>query len=110
MKTENKKFLLTTEDGKDIYEGDEYYHLVIDVCLLEEMDELWKFHKAVAGNPKQYDLPEYKKYAKTFSTRESAAEYVRLNKRVFSVDDIKNLLESGGDLLENANYLAKTRI
>lgn len=75
----NKKPLFTTEDGVDIYEGDDYYRVNTNWNLATlTMGE--RFSNSYAG-------------AKFFSTKEAAEEYIDRNKPVFSKNDILIIAE-----------------
>jgi hypothetical protein len=70
-----KQPLFTTEDGKEIFEGDEYWFTHDD----------YRVSATKAGS-------EVRKNAiqKTFSTEEAAKEYVVMNKPCLSVDDVRS--------------------
>lgn len=74
-----KKPLFTTEDGVDIFEGDDYYSI----------------HTTQFNFPNGYGKPTIKGtaikgYWITFSTKEAAEEYVLMNKPKYSLNDIMN--------------------
>jgi len=72
---------LTDKNGKDIFEGDNYWWFDEDFKIIE-----CKTHSG--------DKPSwYANQPPTFSTRDKAIEYVKRKKEVFSVDDILNLCE-----------------
>jgi len=85
---EKVKFLFTTEDDKDIYEGDIVFEVELD----------WNIRKGVVKNHKELinfgdtyydnsDLPELK----LFSTKNAAKEYLIMNKPCLSYNDIKSM-------------------
>lgn len=74
-----KQPLFTTEDGVDIFEGDDYYSI----------------HTTQFNFPNGYGKPTIKGtaikgYWITFSTKEAAEEYVLMNKPKYSLNDIMN--------------------
>jgi hypothetical protein len=69
-----KQVLFTTEDGVDIYEGDEY-------CTVTEQFSIFDFK---AGKKHIQSYPN----AKLFSTRKKAEEYVLMNKPCLSIHEI----------------------
>lgn len=77
IKKYQKQPLLTTEDGKDIYEGDEYWFV---------SDQYHLLHQITANNY----LIERNKY-KRFSTEEAAKEYILMNKPCLSVNDVEKI-------------------
>lgn len=68
--------LFTTEDGKEVFEGDEYWYVWV------ESEYEIKKHVAVKSTIKE---DEYK----DFSTEAAAREYVRLNKPMYSLNDFE---------------------
>lgn len=76
-----KEKLFTTEDGVDVFEGDIIYH----VCSLSyEKPHETKARKEIM------DIPIYFHY---FSTKEKAEEFVKMKKKVFSRNQVRNLLD-----------------
>lgn len=69
-----KEKIFTTEDGIDIFEGDECFAVSNNFDLL-----------FTAFVPKDY---QKQNIIKTFSTKEKAEEYIMLNKKQFSLQDI----------------------
>lgn len=74
-----KQPLFTTEDGVDIFEGDDYYSI----------------HTTQFNFPNGYGKPTIKGtaikgYWITFSTKEAAEEYVLMNKPCLSIQDLIN--------------------
>lgn len=79
-----KQPLFTTEDGVDMYVGDEYWFLI-------NMKHLVNLTVLPAHKPS-----EFKDNMKRFSTKEKAEEYILLNKPCLSLQDIITL--------KNKNY------
>ena len=76
-----RKFILTTEDGVDLYAEDRVYFYTDITTNSSILDiKLWSF-------PPSKDF-------KYFSTKEAAEEYIRLNKPVFSRRQLLNFLNS----------------
>ena len=79
-----KNPLFTTEDGVDIFEGEEYY-------FLTQTKGPWitKTHVAKDNNPHE---PKLQKWlgTTTFSTKEKAEEYIIMNKPLLSIEDVKD--------------------
>ncbi len=95
--------LFTTEDGVDIYKGDEYWHIISD----------WTAQKE---NAVEWGKDEYqKRNIKRFSTREKAEEYVIFNKPCLTLKEIKHWTENyfrpPADIsIEYLKELAKSKI
>jgi len=81
-----KQPLFVTEDGVDIFEGDEYYKVLNETFLLLIMKN------ASTGESLK---------SKVFSTKEKAEEYILLNKPCLSLLEIKKVLLSAGVGLSN---------
>lgn len=79
-----KKFLFTTEDSVDIFEGDSYYR--VDISGVFGFWEVMGYFKA-AGDGVYND-----KDAKYFSTREAAEEYIINNKPCLSFVEVSHAL------------------
>jgi hypothetical protein len=81
-----KNFLFITEDGKEIFEGDEWFSIHIEynsgLVFMEPFT-------IVIGNLKTLDLNN--KYVKRFSTREAAENYIICNKPCLSFNDVWNI-------------------
>lgn len=96
-----KQPLFTTEDGVDIFEGDEYYY------INSNFNDPWKIINTKADCPdiiNKNDL-NYKR----FSTKEKAEEYILLNKPCLSINDIiKNLTIIDG--IKTLQDLVKSKI
>lgn len=76
-----KPILFTTEDGFNIYEGDEYWYV----------NSFLNIHKITATVSRQWDkmlMPN----EKIFSTEESVKEYVLMNKPVLSLKEVHEAL------------------
>ena len=77
----HKKPIFTTEDGKDIFEGDEYW------CV-HSYDFFLRDYIAETGI--------YNKNYKRFSTKEAAEEYICNNKPMYTLKDIEKCVENWG--------------
>lgn len=88
--------LFTTVDGKDIYEGCEYWKTTV-------LEGCWKCDKTTAKKRK-YPPPSY---FKCFSTKENCEEYILMNKPVLSVNDFLSccLNKDESYWLNNEQYL-----
>jgi hypothetical protein len=75
-----KQPLFTTEDGVDIFEGDEYYSVNEHYWTVLEPENTCKI-----------DYETYHKNRHNFSTKEKAEEYILLNKPCLSINDINKL-------------------
>lgn len=90
--------LFTTIQGKDIFEGDEYWYL-----------ENWEGKKGIADKLHSGAFP-------TFSTEESVNEYILLNKPVLSFKDVIGMFDEGINIVgknwssEKLKQLAKSKI
>lgn len=74
--SKQRKPLFTTEDGKQIFKGDVYWFVVIN--------NNFDITSTIAcGSERQIDQ------CKDFSTEAAAREYVRLNKPMYSLNDVK---------------------
>ncbi len=78
----SRVLLFTTEDGVDIYENDECWN-----CLVEPTE----YNSFMLGKTNWSNKHPYN-YAKYFSTKEKAEEYIELNIPKYSYNDIKNLV------------------
>jgi hypothetical protein len=74
-----KKLLFTTEDGVEIFEGDEYFKLYKYPLRLGGIET------AFISSGKHFDLFLY------FSTKEKAEEYILMNKPCLSINDLLNI-------------------
>lgn len=74
----SKQPLFKTEDGVDIYEGDEYYYV----------DGYYLLRKSISSKTLFTDK-------RSFSTKEKAEEYIIMNKPCLSINDI-NFLKTEG--------------
>jgi hypothetical protein len=72
--------IFKTEDGKEVFEGDEYF-------VVNKVFEMF------IQNTKQYHIHERGRF-KYFSTRETALEYIRWHKPQYSLDDLRRWDES----------------
>lgn len=66
--------VLTTDDGVDIFPGEDYYLVTRDMQL-----------KLIVANPLR---PVNDRDLKSFSTMESAKDYLLMNRKTFSVQDL----------------------
>lgn len=83
-----KNKLFTTEDGVDIYDGDEFYYVKFTEynCTKGEPFEV------VKSNHSSFIYePQHEKY---FSTREKAEEYIYTHKPQFSLQEIIDIVHS----------------
>lgn len=74
--SKQRKCLFTTEDRVNIYHGDTYWYV--------EVDNNFDITRTTACSSEQ-QIPE----CKDFSTEAAAREYVRLNKPMYSLNDVK---------------------
>jgi hypothetical protein len=81
--SKSKPVLFTTEDGKHIYEGDDYWFIRHDDTI-------------GTANSSRPPLPKGKA---TFSTEAVAKEYVLMNKPCLSVNDIISICADDQDTL-----------
>lgn len=74
-----KQPLFTTEDGVDIFEGDDYFKVLQETYLLLNMRNANVTHNTTAT---------------TFSTKEKAEEYILMNKPCLSINDVAKIFVS----------------
>lgn len=84
-KAKKLKPLFTTIDGIDIYNGDKYFYL-------DDKNNIWECN---------YAQLEHGLSTKNFSTKEAAEKYILMNKLVFSVNDIAEIVKESGLVEEN---------
>jgi hypothetical protein len=88
-KEEKKPVLFTTEDGKDVYEDDKVWYVngILKVYS----------HDFIVSHPstREKDLTHYPDIYKYFSSEEAANEYVKYNRKDYSLNDIKNAWSEG---------------
>lgn len=85
--------LFVTEDGKEIFEGDEYYNVFID----QISDHLqWKVYGIDTSHIANGDADYNKTHCKYFSTDEAAEKYIEDNKPRFSKKQIEEALKVVG--------------
>lgn len=77
-----KQPLFITEDGYEIFKGDEYWHIISDWTAQME--------NAVEGGKEEYAARNIKR----FSTKQAADEYALMNKPCLSVEDFIKLFKS----------------
>lgn len=95
---ENKpKKLFTTEDGVDIFEGDEFFRVWNTNGELKRDS-----YRCFADN--KYSAKMMIKTCPHFSTKEKAEEYILVNKPCLSIKDIKEAMKKG---LSVEGYLIK---
>ena len=92
-----KNPLFTTEDGVDIFEGDEYWKVLPNsnyglhhlTCVDSDLQPSW-----------------------TFSTKEAAEEYVLMNKPCLSINDVSDTLNINkyGSWYKNLKKLVKSKL
>lgn len=83
----------TTDDGKDIFEGDTYHKVDSDFSY----GGRWRSHG-------MHDVHGYHK-AKFFSTKEAAEEYIRNNKPMYTLKDIEKCVENWGLCKVEGKYI-----
>jgi hypothetical protein len=81
-KIEHYQKIFTTEDGVDIFEGDNYYSVFKADLLYNGM---FKAEPTVGG---RFSNPDT---CKVFSTKQAAEEYILMNKPCLSIEDIKSV-------------------
>jgi len=81
-----KQPLFTTEDGVDIFEGDEWYWIPT-----VKADSNYVLHGPTKTINLDYDI---RHIVKNFSTKEKAQKYIDLHKPKYSLNDIENCLMS----------------
>lgn len=92
FKVKAKRPLFTTEDGKEIFEGEIYY----------EISENYELRQSVASGFKVSE-----KHTKNyFSTKEKAEEWVLINRPCLSVKDLTGPIFTHGELIK----LAKSKL
>jgi hypothetical protein len=79
-----KKPLFTTEDGKEVFEGDDYWYVRVEPVSESKTWVSRHCLHAMHSCGKNKSL-------KTFSTREAADEWIILNKQCLSITDINNI-------------------
>lgn len=96
-----KPFIFTTQDNKDIFEGDSYFSVSDDYQLLRT---------DIASKDCLYESAN-----RAFSTIPAAEEWILLNKPCLSVNNVKTILYAhiGNKLtisMEDLNQLAKSKL
>lgn len=78
------------------------------------MDNMWTFKEIITVNIKQYNLSDFHKYCKTFSTNEAAEEYILMNKPCLSYKDVEEITTDSSkmriDLLRRLKKLVKSKM
>ncbi len=91
--------LFITSDGKEIFEGDKYYFVVVsELAILDPY--VVKTHIADWSNNKTIPLGN-----KQFSTEAKAEEFVLLNKPVLSINDLNLLSTKPWDMTEIKKFV-----
>lgn len=80
-KYSRKEKMFTTEDGVDIFEGDEFYCVTIP--------NKWTIQKRIGGDGLAFNEELVRK--RCFSTKEAAENYIILNKPCLSLNDVFNV-------------------
>lgn len=105
-----KQPLFTTEDGKEIYKGDDYWYVVIGNPNYFIGHE-WKALNHIADWDRGKKLTKPPIGGVQFSTRELAEEYVLMNKPCLSANDILNLMTTKLHVTgQHIEELAKSKI
>ncbi len=83
-----KKPLFTTEDGVDIFEGDDLYHIKVTPYIWEikgpyKADKGTKIEKIIINKD------EY--FTRSFTSKEDAEEYIIMNKPCLSLKDVQSI-------------------
>jgi hypothetical protein len=94
--TKSKQPLFTTEDGVEIFEGDEY-------CTVTEQFSIFDFK---AGKKHIQSYPN----SKLFSTRKKAEEYVLMNKPCLSINEIVTAQEKYFLLYYGLKEIVKSKL
>lgn len=82
-----KQPLFTTEDGVDIFVGDNYYELITPDFYLKS--SVWNILTCKTRDNINYDQKSNLKNGRMwFSTKEAAEEYILMNKPNYSLNDI----------------------
>ena len=76
----SKQPLFTTEDGVDIFEGDEYFY------INSNFRDPWNIINTKADCPEMINVEDLN--YKRFSTKEKAEEYILMNKPLLSLSDV----------------------
>lgn len=76
--------LFTTEDGVDVYDGDQYYFVPINTV---SGHPVWKVKPDIAKKGRDFASPDWK----DFSTKEKAEEFILYNKPIASMQDVLDL-------------------
>ena len=106
IKDFNKEPILTTEDNKDIFEGDDYYYIdkeKLNIIYVESAD-------------KNFDSK--KEGLLDFKYKENAEEYILMNKPLLSLNDLLSVWGNNKDfdvykespMFQNFKNLAKTKM
>lgn len=101
-----KQPLFTTEDGVDIFEGDEYFELITPD--FHNKPCIWNILPNKTRNNINYDQKGNKEHGRIwFSTKEKAEEYILMNKPCLSFNDISNLFP--GYIHSSSNFIPKLK-
>lgn len=102
IKLKQEDVLLVTEDGFEIFEGDEYYSIFINDLTFQGT------FKAETPNNGKFTNPNS---CKTFSTKEAAQAYIENNSRLFSAKDVHELLKKYSRMMVDSSvYLELSKM
>jgi hypothetical protein len=105
-----KQPLFKTEDGVEIFEGNEVFYVFNDLTPVS--NEGYKYKWTVYPAGKQYINNNVgNNYYKIFSTKKAAEEYISMNKPCLSYNDILKIIDNSSklriDLVRNLKNLVK---
>lgn len=85
--SKSKQPLFTTEDGVDIFEGDEYFELITP--NFHNKTCIWNILHNKTRTNINYDQKSNREHGRIwFSTKEKAEEYILMNKPCLSINDL----------------------
>lgn len=88
----SKSKLFITEDNKELYEGDSVYGVGCKI-----FDYIGQYKLNTKYKEEEIIVITDKRYAKWFSNEDQAKNYIILNKPVFSVKDVYNIIDMSKD-------------
>lgn len=107
-----KQPLFTTEDGVDIFEGDEYFELITPD--FHNKPCIWNILSDKTRSNINYDQKSNKEHGRIwFSSKEKADEYILMNKPCLSLNDIEKVFKirrTTHTALKELKELANTKI